>query len=313
MILEDVLAAIGKTPLVRLRRVIPPGCAEVVAKLEYFAPGGSVKDRAALSMIVDAEARGALKPGSTVVEASAGNTGVGLAVVCAVRGYRCVIVVPETMSVEKRGTLEALGAEVVTARVDVEPGDAEGYIGKAERLARELGAFAPDQFENPANADAHYTATGVEILEACDGTLDAFVACVGSGGTLGGISRLLRERLPGVQIVGAIPDRMHCGGRHGHTLVEGIVEDVGGCSGQGVGPDELIAVSDADAVAMTLKLAREEAILAGGSAGVAVHAAALVARRLGPGKRVVTILADTGRNYLSTYFNRAWRELHRLE
>jgi len=310
MILGDVLAAIGKTPMVRLRRVVPPGCAEVVVKLEYFAPGGSVKDRAALSMITDAEQRGLLSPGATIVEASGGNTGVGLAVVCAVRGYRCVIVVPETMSSEKRGVLEALGAEVVTARADVEPAHPEGYIGKAERLATELSAFAPDQFENPANARAHYTTTALEILDACGGELDAFVACVGSGGTLGGISRLLRERLPTAHIVGAIPDRLRCGGAHGHTLVEGIVEDLTGCSGQGVGPDEVIAVTDSDAVAMTLRLAREEAILAGGSAGVAVHAAIEVARRLGPGKRVVAILADTGRNYLSTYFSRAWRERH---
>lgn len=310
MILPDVLAAVGKTPLVRLSRVVPAGCAEVVAKLEYFAPGGSVKDRAAHAMIADAEARGLLRPGATVVEASAGNTGVGLAVVCAVRGYRCVIVVPETMSAEKRAVLEALGAEVIATRADVEAGSPEGYIGKAERLARELGAFAPDQFENPANAGAHYASTGVEILEGCAGKVDAFVACVGSGGTLGGISRLFRERLPDVLIVGAVPDRHHCGGAHGHSVVEGVVEDLVACEGQGVLPDDVIAVTDRDAVAMTLRLAREEAILVGGSAGVAVHAAIDVARRLGPGKRVVTLLADTGRNYLSTYFSRTWREAH---
>jgi cystathionine beta-synthase len=310
MILSDVLGAIGKTPMVRLTRVVPPGCAEVVAKLEYLSPGGSVKDRAALSMIVDAEARGALAPGGTIVEASAGNTGVGLAVVCAVRGYRCVIVVPETMSVEKRAVLEALGAEVVAARSDVEPAHAEGYIGKAERLARELSAFAPDQFENPANAGAHYATTGVEILEACGGSLDAFVACVGSGGTLGGISRVFRERAPQALLVGAVPDRLQCGGAFGRTLVEGVVEDLVACALQGVQPDEVVEVPDASALCMTLRLAREEGILAGGSAGVAVHAAVEVARRLGPGKRVVTLLADTGRNYLSTYFNRAWRERH---
>jgi cystathionine beta-synthase len=312
MLLGDILASIGKTPLVRLSRVVPPGCAEVVAKLEFFGPGGSVKDRAALSMIQDAEARGLLSSGATVVEASAGNTGVGLAVVCAVRGYRCIIVVPETMSGEKRGVLEAFGAEVITARADVEGVHPEGYIGKAERLAKELGAFAPDQFENPANAGAHYRTTGIEILEDCEGQVDAFVACVGSGGTLGGISRLFRERVPGARIVGAVPDRTCCAGAHGHTLVEGIVEDLVSCEGQGVGPDEVIAVPDAAAVAMTLRLAREEAILAGGSAGVAVHAAIEVARRLGPGKRVATLIADTGRNYLSTYFNRTWRERHGL-
>ena len=310
MILSDILGAIGRTPLIRLSRVLPTGCAEVVAKVECLGPGGSVKDRAALSMIADAERRGLLSPGATIVEGSAGNTGVGLALVCAVRGYRCVIVVPDTMSAEKRSVLGALGAEVITARSDVEAADPEGYIGKAERLARERKAFAPDQFENPANALAHYTTTGLEILEACEGKLDAFVACVGSGGTLAGVARLLRERVPAIRIVGAVPVRAEGGGGGEHTLVEGVVEDIVACEGQGAEADEVIAVPDASAVAMTLRLAREEAMLVGGSAGVAVVAALDVARRLGPGKRVVTLLADTGRNYLSTYFNASWRERH---
>jgi cystathionine beta-synthase len=312
MILESVLGSIGRTPVVRLRRVVPEGCAEIVAKLEFFGPGGSIKDRAALSMIEDAEARGLLAPGAIVVEASAGNTGVGLAVVCAVRGYRCVIVLPETVSMDKRAVLDALGAETVLTPVDVEPSDPEGYIGKAESLARELGAFCPDQFENPANPATHYQTTGEEILSDCGGELDAFVACVGSGGTLGGVARLLRERLPHVWIVGAMPERSRCKGACGHTLVEGIVEDLAQCSGQSVAPDRILTVSDRDAVDMTLRLARREAILAGGSAGVAVHAAIQIARELGPGKRVVTVLADSGRNYLSTYFNRAWRREHGL-
>jgi cystathionine beta-synthase len=307
MIHDDVLGAIGRTPLVRLSKVVPPGCAEVVAKLEYFAPGGSVKDRAALAMIVDAEKRGVLSKGATIVEASAGNTGVGLAVVCAVRGYRCVIVLPETTSADKRRVLLALGAEIVLARADVEPSDAEGYIGKAEALAKEMGAYNPDQFENPANPGAHYDATGPEIFADCDGALDAFVACVGSGGTLVGIGRYLRERRPGLRVVGAAPDREGCAGPHGQTLVEGIVEDLAACAGQGVSPDEVVTVCDRDAVAMTLRLAREEAIVAGGSAGVAVCAAIRVAKELGRGKRVVTIVPDTGRNYLSTYFDPAWR------
>jgi cystathionine beta-synthase len=312
MILPSVLGAIGRTPMVRLRRVVPEGCAEVVAKLEYFAPGGSVKDRAALSMISDAEARGLLAPGATVVEASAGNTGVGLAVVCAVQGYRCIIVLPTSVSMDKRSMLEALGAEVVLARTDVEPSDPEGYIGKAEALAKEIGAFCPDQFENPANPDAHFRTTGEEILADCGGELDAFVACVGSGGTLGGITRLFRERVPHVKIVGAAPERSSCGGDDGRSLVEGIVEDLASCACQGVSPDVVVNVADHDAIRMTLRLAREEAILAGGSAGVAVHAAIQIARELGPGKRVATLLADTARNYASTYFNRAWRDAHGL-
>jgi cystathionine beta-synthase len=290
--------------------LVPDGCAEVVAKLEYFAPGGSIKDRAALSMIVDAEAKGLLGPGATVVEASAGNTGVGLAVVCAVRRYRCIIVVPDGVSGDKLSVLFALGAEVVFARADVEPCQPEGYIGKAEALAKALGAFCPDQFENPANPEIHFRTTGEEILADTGGELDAFVACVGSGGTLGGISRLLRERAPHVRIVGAVPERSACIGPDGRTLVEGIVEDVTACASQGVSPDTVIRVGDREALRMTLRLAREEAILAGGSAGVAVVAAIQLARELGPGKRVATVLADTGRNYMSTYFHEAWQREH---
>jgi cystathionine beta-synthase len=308
MIHDDVLGTIGRTPLVRLRRVVPPGCAEVVAKLEYFAPGGSVKDRAALAMVTRAEERGILRPGATIVEASAGNTGVGLAVVCAVRCYRCIIVLPETTSQDKRRVLAALGAETVLARADVEPADREGYIGRAEALAKELGAYLPDQFENPANPDAHYVTTGPEIYEGCGGRLDALVACVGSGGTLGGTTRYLRERVPGLRIVGAAPDHTACAGEHGSSLVEGVVCDLDSCAGQGVSPDEVVTVPDRDAVAMTLRMAREEAILAGGSAGVAVSAAIKVGLELGEGKRVVTIIPDTGRNYLSTYFDPAWRQ-----
>ncbi|HEY1696878.1 MAG TPA: cysteine synthase family protein [Polyangiaceae bacterium] len=304
---DDVLSVIGRTPLVRLRRVVPEGHAEVLAKLEFIGPGGSVKDRAALAMILEAERRGAIDRGGIVVEASAGNTGVGLALVCAVRGYRCVIVVPETTSRDKQAVLRALGAEVVQARADVEPTDPAGYIGRAEALARERGAYLPDQFENPANPSAHYASTGPEILSDCDERLDAFVACVGSGGTLGGTARFLREHLPHVRVVGAMPERGTCAGDHGSTVVEGIIDDLGDCSQPDARPDDVVAVHDRDAVAMTLRLAREEAILAGGSAGVAVCAAIRVARELGKGKRVVTIVPDTGRNYLSTYFDDAWR------
>jgi cystathionine beta-synthase len=305
---DDVLSAIGRTPLVRLRRVVDgDGAADVLVKLEYFAPGGSIKDRAARSMVTEAERRGALKAGGTIVEASAGNTGVGLAVVCAVRGYRCVVVLPENTSREKQAVLRALGAEIVHARADVEPTDPQGYIGRAEALARELGAYLPDQFENPANPGAHYESTGPEILADCDGKLDAFVACVGSGGTLGGTARFLRERLPGIRVVGAMPVRGSCAGEHGSTLVEGVIDDLGDCAQPDARPDDVVTIPDREAVAMTLRLAREEAILAGGSAGVAVCAAARVARDLGAGKRVVTIAPDTGRNYLSTYFDEAWR------
>jgi cystathionine beta-synthase len=305
---DDVLSAIGRTPLVRLRRVVHAGGAEVLAKLEFFAPGGSVKDRAALAMILDAERRGVVKSGATIVEASAGNTGVGLAIVCAVRGYRCVIVVPDTTSSDKQSVLRALGAEVVIARADVEADSPEGYIGRAEIVARERGGYMPDQFENPANPGAHYASTGPEILEDCGGKLDAFVACVGSGGTLGGTARFLREKIPGIRIVGAMPERTACAGVHGGTVVEGVIDDLGDCTQPDAKPDDVVNVTDREAIAMTLRLAREEAILAGASAGVAVTAAIRIANEMGPGKRVVTIIPDTGRNYLSTYFDETWRQ-----
>ncbi len=227
------------------------------------------------------------------MEASGGNTGVGLAMVCAVRGYRCVIVVPETTSTDKLSVLRAFGAEVVTARVDVEADDPEGYIGKAESLAKELSGYMPDQFENPANPGSHAQTTALEILLQCDGELDAFVACVGSGGTLGGVSRVLRERVPHAEIIGAAPDRSRFGGEHG-SLVEGVVDDLDSCAVHGVAPDRVELVSDRDAIAMMLALARREGILAGTSSGVAVCAAIRIAERLGEGKRVVTIVPDTG-------------------
>jgi cysteine synthase len=305
-ICNDVLETIGRTPMVRLNRVVPKGAAEIVCKLEFFAPGGSIKDRAALAMIVAAERAGKISPGATIVEASGGNTGVGLAMVCAVRGYRCVIVVPETTSTDKLSVLRAFGAEVLTARVDVDADHAEGYIGKAESLARELPGYMPDQFENPANPGTHAETTALEILAQCDGRLDAFVACVGSGGTLGGISRVLREQTPNAEIVGAAPDRARFGGAHG-SLVEGVVDDLDSCAVHGVSPDVVELVSDRDAISMMLALARDEGILAGTSSGIAVCAAIRIAQRLGEGRRVVTIVPDTGRNYLSSCLDPAWR------
>lgn len=307
MIHDTVLSMIGQTPLVRLQRVVPEGCAEVLAKLEFLGPGGSVKDRAALAMVVEAERRGALRPGATVVEASAGNTGIGLALVCAVKGYHCIVVMPETTSSDKQSVLRAFGARIVLARGDVAGDDPEGYVGRARSLADEIGAYLPDQFENPANPDSHFNATGPELLRDCGGVLDAFVACVGSGGTLGGTARFLRERIPHLRVVGAVPEPTECAGDHGGTVVEGVLDDLSDCSQPDATPDEVVAVPDREAVAMTLRLAREEAILAGGSAGVAVCAAIRVAQALGPGKRVVTIAPDTGRNYLSTYFDPKWR------
>jgi cysteine synthase len=283
MILHDVTHAIGHTPLVRLSRLAPEH--ELLGKLEYLSPGGSVKDRAALAMILDGEARGLLAPGGTIVEASGGNTGVGLAMVAAVRGYRCVIVVPQTTSGDKLKVLRALGAEVVLARADVDPEDAEGFIGRARMLAKEQGAFAPDQFGNPANAGAHYRTTGPEIVADCEGQLDAFVCCVGSHGTLGGIGRYLREHVPRVHIAAVV------------TQDDSGIEGVGAeHNADKFMPDEVLRLSDAEAFAMQDALVRREGILAGFSSGLAVAAAKQVAARF---RRVVVILPDTARNYLS--------------
>lgn len=304
MIHDDILGAVGKTPMCRLRRLVPEGSAEIVAKLEFFAPGGSIKDRAAVAMLAAAEAAGRLPPRATVVEASGGNTGVGLAMACAVRGHPCVIVVPEGTAQEKLAVLRTFGAEVIQARSDVEPSHAEGYIGRAEAYAREHGAFLPDQFTNAANPKAHEDATALEILEQCDGQLDAFVACVGSGGTIAGIGRVLRQRAPGTAIVGAAPEP--------NSIVEGVSDEIDADSTHGSPPDRVIRVNDAESISWTLRLAREEGILAGASSGLALAAAMRVAAELGRGKRVVTMIPDTGRNYLSTYFDPEWRRARGL-
>ena len=283
MILDDVTLAIGKTPLVRLGRVAPDR--EILGKLEYLSPGGSVKDRAALSMILDGEARGLLKPGGTVVEASGGNTGVGLALVSAVRGYRCIIVVPATTSADKIKVLHALGAETVLARTDVDGEHPEGFIGRAAAIAKELGAFAPDQFGNPANAAAHYRATAPEIVADCGGKLDAFVCCVGSHGTLAGTGRYLREHVPGVYIAAVVTQA--------ESRIEGVSDEH---RGDKFTPDDVITIADDEALQTQHLLMRREGILAGFSSGLATAAALRLSERF---RRVVVILPDTARNYLS--------------
>ncbi len=300
MIHDSILTTIGQTPLVRIRRMVGADDAEVVAKLEFFNPGGSVKDRIALGMIEDAERAGRLQPGDVVVEPTSGNTGIGLALVAAVKGYEAVLVMPETMSVERRGLLQQLGARIVLT-----PGGQgmKGAIAEAERVAAAPGHFMPRQFSNPANPEAHRKTTAREIIGALEGrTLDFFVAGVGTGGTITGTAEVLKETYPDITVVAVEPaaSPVLSGGSPGAHKIQGIgagfVPDV--YSGDNV--DEVVQVGDDEALEAARALSREEGILAGISSGAAMFAALEVARRAGSGKLVAVILPDTGERYMST-------------
>ena len=289
---------IGNTPVVRLRRLPPAGSGIVWAKLEAFNPGGSVKDRIAGAMIEAAEEAGALQPGGTIVEPTSGNTGIGLAMAAAVKGYRLVLTMPDTLSMERRALLKAYGAELILT-----PGTAgmKGAIQQAEELVRQHGYFMPLQFANPANPEIHRRTTAAEILSQV-GRLDALVAGVGTGGTITGVGEILKDTLPDVQIMAVEPagSPVLSGGLAGKHKLQGI--------GAGFVPDvlntsiidQVIRVTDDDALLTARRLAREEGILAGISSGAAVWAAVEVAQSLGTGKVIVTILPDTGERYLST-------------
>jgi len=294
----SVLDLVGNTPLVRLNRVVPQGAAEVLGKLESLNPAGSVKDRIALAMIEDAEARGTLKPGATIVEPTSGNTGIGLAMVAAVKGYRLILTMPEDMSVERRKLFARFGAEVVlTPAIE----GMSGAVYAAQELVEKNGYFMPQQFNNPANPEVHRRTTALEILKATDGRLDAFVAAVGTGGTLTGTGEVLKEQVPGVLVVAVEPTRspVLAGGKPGLSGIQGIgASFVPSVLNREV-YDELIAITDEDAMSMTARLTKEEGLLVGISAGANVCAAVQIATRLGAGKRVVTVLPDTGERYLS--------------
>ena len=300
LIADSVLDLVGATPLVKLRRVIPQEAATVLGKMESLNPGGSVKDRIALAMIEDAERGGRLQPGSTIVEPTSGNTGIGLALVAAVKGYRIILTMPEDMSVERRRLLERYGAELVlTPAIE----GMTGAVFAAQELCREHpDYFMPQQFENQANPEIHHRTTGREILDATGGRIDAFVAGVGTGGTITGVGHLLREELGDrVLLVAVEPSRspVLSGGRAGMHGIQGIgASFVPGVLDRQV-YNEIIRVEDKDAVLWSKRLAREEGILAGISAGANVFAARKIAERLGAGKTVVTVICDTGERYLS--------------
>lgn len=308
-IADHVVDLVGDTPLVKLGKVVPPGSGLVAAKLEYLNPGGSAKDRIAVRMVDAAEASGALKPGGVIVEPTSGNTGVGLALVAQQRGYTCIFVCPDKVSEDKRNTLRAYGAEVVVCPTAVPPDHPDSYYNVSDRLVRETeGAWKPDQYSNPAGPQSHYETTGPEIWADTDGTITHFVAGVGTGGTITGTGRYLKEVSGGrVKIIGVDPEgSVYSGGTGRPYLVEGVGEDFWPSAYDPDVPDEIIAVSDADAFDMTRRLAREEALLVGGSCGMAAVAALQVAEREGPDAVVVVLLPDGGRGYLTKIFNDDW-------
>ena len=322
---DSLSGLVGNTPLVRLRSVTRgiPG-ATVLAKVEYFNPGGSVKDRIALRMVAAAEASGDLKPGGTIVEPTSGNTGVGLAIVAAERGYRCVFVCPDKVAQDKISVLRAYGAEVVMCPGTVAPDHPDSYYSVARRVAAEVpGGWQPDQYANPGNPASHYATTGPEIWSQTDGTVTHFVAGIGTGGTITGTGRYLKEVSGGaVRVVGADPEgSVYSGGSGRPYLVEGVGEDIWPATYDPSVCDEIIAVSDAESFGMTRRLAREEALLTGGSSGLAVAAALRVAEAaqrvqgsqggqggqgVGPDAVIVVLLPDGGRGYLSKIFNDEW-------
>ncbi|MEV0725095.1 cystathionine beta-synthase [Micromonospora purpureochromogenes] len=306
---DNVVDLIGNTPLVRLRNVTEGIRATVLAKVEYLNPGGSVKDRIALRMVEDAEAAGILKPGGTIVEPTSGNTGVGLALVAQLKGYKCVFVCPDKVSQDKQDVLRAYGAEVVVCPTAVAPEDPRSYYNVSDRLAREIpGAWKPNQYSNPANPRSHYETTGPELWKQTEGGLTHFVAGVGTGGTISGIGRYLKEASEGrVKVIGADPEgSVYSGGTGRPYLVEGVGEDFWPETYDRGVADEIIEVSDKASFEMTRRLAREEGMLVGGSCGMAVVAALEVARKAGPDDVIVVLLPDSGRGYLSKIFNDTW-------
>ena len=306
---QTIVDLIGNTPLVRLGPVAAGVAPLILAKIEYFNPGGSVKDRIAEKMIMAAEQSGALQPGGTIIEPTSGNTGVGLALVAQQRGYHCIFVCPDKVSEDKQNVLRAYGAEVVVCPTAVAPENPNSYYSVSDRLVRTTpGAWKPDQYANPQNQASHYDTTGPEIWADTDGRVTHFVAGVGTGGTISGTGRYLKEKSGGrVQVIGADPEgSVYSGGTGRPYLVEGVGEDFWPDAYDRTVTDRIIAVSDAESFALTRRLAREEGLLVGGSCGMAVAAALKLAEGLTPDDIVVVILPDGGRGYLSKIFSDRW-------
>jgi cystathionine beta-synthase len=306
---NSLLDLIGNTPLVKLNRTATGTRTTVLAKVEYLNPGGSVKDRIAVRMIDAAEASGELKPGSTIVEPTSGNTGVGLALVAQQRGYKCIFVCPDKVSEDKRNVLKAYGAEVVVCPTAVAPEHPDSYYNVSDRLVRETpNAWKPDQYSNPNNPASHYESTGPEIWRQTEGKITHFVAGMGTGGTISGVGKYLKEQNRGVQVVGADPaGSVYSGGTGRPYLVEGVGEDFWPDTYDRTIVDRVIEVSDADSFAFTRRLAKEDGLLVGGSSGMAAFAAVQLAEELDdPDAVVVVLLPDSGRGYLTKVFNDEW-------
>ncbi len=310
----SILEVVGNTPIIRLNKISKDVSSTLLVKMESLNPGGSVKDRVGISMLEDAEKKGLLTPGATIIEPTSGNTGMGLAMCAAVKGYKMVFTMPDKMSEEKRNLLRAFGAEIVITPTAVPHDSPENYIQVAEKLNREIpNSFMPNQYRNPANPGVHYRTTGPEIWRQTDGRVDVFVCGMGTGGTITGIGRYLKEQKESVRVVGVDPegsifyDRFRGRDAEPHTYkVEGIGEDFMPDTLDMSVVDDILRVSDKEAFHMSRRLAREEGILVGGSGGAAVTAALNVAKDMKQGSLVVTLLPDTGRNYLSRLFSDSW-------